>query len=337
MKRKASPSQVVEEERLQKKPRREDPVVGVAVSLPQGVNESIFSFLDAGEKSYLRSVCTDWFKIIDKTYFEIGCILPSELNSLVDCFSRYSKPIGLRFNKTYKLKAKDYAPIFKLSNLTSLEIYPINNAKEGVKLPAVASSDLQKLVVRSVDPKVFAKLPNLKHLETGEILPASFSLPSMESVSFVDGFAQDQPLPEFSGSTTLTRLVLASHPDIGNIIPQYPNLKELVITNSSYETVTTLCPLPHLVSLEGNFKSGYPPTLTRLHAKIDFSEIATELATLTNLAVQLPDASSTNELQSLSISGTSLSLSNGNSVQLPITPAQTLSLSPDKTTLSVSD
>ncbi len=53
--------------------------------------------------------------------------------------------------------------------------------------------------------------------------------------------------------------------------------------------------------------------------------------------VALPDSSPTNELQTLSISGTSLSISSGNSVQLPIPPAQTLSLSSDNTTLSISD
>lgn len=251
--------------------------------LPQRVLERVFSFVDPEEKLYLRLVSTHWFKTINKDYFKIGCILSNEVNSLASGFSRSLNPIGIRFNKTYKLKAKDYAPLFKLSNLTSLEIYPIDNAKEGVKVSTCASSDLQKLVSRSVDPKVLAKMTNLKYLETGELLPTCFSLPNLESVSCVEtGVTDDQPLPEFSGSTTLTRLVLPSHPGIEAVLPRFPNLKELVVTKSDYAKMA-LHSLPNLVSLEGNFTSGYPPTLTKLHANIEAAEIANELTTLKNL------------------------------------------------------
>jgi hypothetical protein len=70
---------------------------------------------------------------------------------------------------------------------------------------------------------------------------------------------------------------------------------------------------------------------------LSLSSDTSELAISGSNSIKLPDSSATNEIQSLSISGTSLSISNGNTIQLPITAAQTLALSMDKTTLSISD
>ncbi len=90
------------------------------------------------QRSSVRLVSRTFFNIVGWSQFNIGVIVPSEVEQFVRVFGRYQKPIGLTFNKpniehalnvggstlkkTQKLGSDDIRRILALTQLTSLHI-----------------------------------------------------------------------------------------------------------------------------------------------------------------------------------------------------------------------
>lgn len=144
--------------------------------MPPELIELILSFIEEDQKTNLRLVNSVWFDIIKKSYFRIGCIFPKEIDEVVACFSRYTNLIGLRFDKTYKLSPKDLEPIFSLTNLTSLEVYPLH-AKQMSKASVTPfetnirkpTTNLQQLTIAHLNICDIERIPNVTKLVADQI------------------------------------------------------------------------------------------------------------------------------------------------------------------------
>ena len=106
----------------------------------------------------MRSTSTEWFDIINKDEFTIYFARPTTLPDLIQSFSRHSKPIGLRFEKTISLDSS-FTSLAILTNLTKLEVEPSKHLPFELKV--------------ELDLRYFTALTKLQHFAFGRciILP----------------------------------------------------------------------------------------------------------------------------------------------------------------------
>jgi hypothetical protein len=247
-----------------KKPRLDFGVENRLISeyyLPPEIIEHILGFVEEDQKSNLRLVSPSWHSIIKKSYFRIGCILPEEIEDIVANFNRYTRLIGLRFDKTYKLSADDVGPLFTLTNLSSLEIYPIQSDylpgspfNYFFDLPA---TNLEQLAISQVDILHEGCLTNLTKLHTNRC--NSFSrmsqLVSLQATSIPLSFALTHNLT-----------YLATNTDVAQLLPLYPSLKTF---KSGTEYITAAMDFSKNTNLDSievkvNAIRNVPPSVTSL-------------------------------------------------------------------------
>jgi hypothetical protein len=132
--------------------------------LPQEIIKYILHFLEPRLLDLARSVCSDWFKIIDKRSFNLYCLRNGELAALENIFSRYKAPFELIFKKPTLQFARDAQfpkCLARLTNLTSLSLVSYINPSW---LALTTLSKLQQLKLEDPPMGLIEKLPQLNKL-----------------------------------------------------------------------------------------------------------------------------------------------------------------------------
>lgn len=143
------------------------------------MKQIISSFLDDRSRRIMRSTSTECFNIINYDQFTVFFARVSTLPEIVSVFQRYTKPIGLRFEKT-ALSTSDshFTLLASLANLTSLEVEPFryleNRPRDESFLdpaPFTALTALQKLYIDSTNftPYLLNHFPNLTHVRINNV------------------------------------------------------------------------------------------------------------------------------------------------------------------------
>ncbi len=123
-----------------------------------------------------------FFDIVGLSHFNLGLVLPSEMEQLVRVFGRYQKPLGLAFNKPHKLSVQDMAHLSSLTQLTCL------SAKEAyIDGPTLIHlTNLVSLEAENITPATLQHLSKLTRLHvrraTNEI---EITLPNLVSLELI--------------------------------------------------------------------------------------------------------------------------------------------------------
>jgi hypothetical protein len=238
-------------------------------------------------------VCWRWHTLCFRSNFSIGCILPHEFDQVAEHFSNYNQPIGLTFRKTQHLKERDFQPISKLTNLTSLTI----NGSGAMVDEISVLTNLKYLDVRFTSKETVEQLTNLRVLKT-KSFNEDWKLPNLESLECSSYLPSFDPIPmttltQFSAKNTHTSIPLDS-------LKRYPRLGAIKVVDAFDSTqILDLRPHTELESIETNnaFEVVNYSKITRLGIlREDINEIKA-LAKFT----ELRDLSLTRSRQNLSV------------------------------------
>ena len=129
--------------------------------LPIELIKSIVDLVPKEElRSHVRLVSRLFFDIVGQRNFDLGLIMPSEMEQVIRVFGRYNNAIGLSFNKLQKLSFEDMNQLTGLTHLTSLR------AKENIcNSTLVHLTTLEELEVPQIDITTLQQLSKLTSLQ----------------------------------------------------------------------------------------------------------------------------------------------------------------------------
>jgi hypothetical protein len=129
--------------------------------LPIELIKSIINLVPQEDlRSHVRLVSRLFFDIVGQRNFDLGLIMPSEMEQVIRVFGRYNNAIGLSFNKLQKLSSEDMNQLTVLTHLTSLR------AKENIcNSTLVHLTTLEELKVLQIDITTLQQLSKLTSLQ----------------------------------------------------------------------------------------------------------------------------------------------------------------------------
>ena len=237
--------------------------------LPPEIIHCIVSFISGDhQRRHNRLINSTWFEAINYNEFRIGALLASEADEFYRIFSRYTKPIHLKFMKTDYLNntrsSSLYIPVpqklisaplleerlcRKLTQLTGLDLhfnsYLLRNELLSLQyMTTLASLSDSRLM----------QMTNLKRLKANRIFISNanqtMKLPlNLESIEFEQFSEQPQTIEI---NTHLTELKV-SEVNVG-LLKAFPNLKSLKMNAESfcdhYELRVQYLQFPNLEELD---------------------------------------------------------------------------------------
>jgi hypothetical protein len=281
--------------------------------LPKETQDLILTFLDDKARRLLRSTNVYWFTKIYYSHFTIYFAHSAMLPDLIQTFQRYSKPIGLRFEKTKEF-GPSYTTLGVLTNLTALEVDPeryvepnfVNfNAIELYRFTTL--TNLQRFSFNYLGVNEHTQhFPNLTYLEAWPLTPDERmnhlkGLLNLQHLNYMMRVLDDDDLiARLDNPAALTALNITGAADLLQVdsatVAKLSNLSKL-----SFESRETLFPFSQLPQLEwlDVFASQFDdfslvPNLTFLKISTgrnsrphDFQQLAA-LTNLRSLSVRLP-------------------------------------------------
>lgn len=153
-----------------------------------------------------RSVCTDWFTIIDKRSFTLFCMRIGDHNSIENVFSRYETPFELRFKKTISADAHLLNCLARLTNLVSLSLITNHHLSQPM-LALKTLSNLKQLKLEDPPMSLIEKLPQLNKLHL---------IRAYQFMAYVHVFSTLTSLQDL-------KITLADHEDYSGLLSAIPN------------------------------------------------------------------------------------------------------------------